>query len=188
MNPCGELIRSECSRSILPSTIILVGALLVIGSADVASQENSDTSAVFSHRRRATITAGLGNTFGWLGAAGEYYLMDGHASAVIGLGYWPFEDYRGIAYAAALRRYIGGRKHRLFVEGSWSGVYKSERYDPSAGTIRTDTHYGPGASVGYQYTAGSGFTFIVGGGAGWEPEFRDISTIITLGVGYTWKT
>lgn len=72
-------------------------------------------------------------------------------------------------------------------EGSWSNLTKSERYDSSSDDIRTDTHYGPGLSIGYQYTAGRGFTLLVGGGAGWEPGSGDIVTIINLGVGYTWR-
>ena len=43
------------------------------------------------------------------------------------------------------------------------------------------------ASGGYQYTAGSGVTVLVAGGAGLDFRYPELVTILNLGVGYTWR-
>ena len=58
---------------------------------------------------------------GWFGAQGERYFLDERLSVFVGLGYTPSLDQgdpTGPTFAAGLRTFTSGAKHRLFVEGS----------------------------------------------------------------------
>src|SRR5689334_22978950 len=58
--------------------------LLLLGSAPaLTGQEATD------RERIATVTAGIGNTMGWLGVQGERYFAHERLSAFLGLGYTP---------------------------------------------------------------------------------------------------
>ena len=144
------------------------------------------TPAASQERRPiATVTGGLGNVLGGFGAAAEFYFAEGRLSAAAGLGYWPAEtlcDKGTLSGAGALRGFIGGPRHRGFLELSYSLVQVS---CPVFGGGELQRYYGPGLSLGYRYTASSGFTFSAGAGGGDGSDGLEI--IILLGLGYTWQ-
>ena len=170
------------------ATISVLGVLLAIGAQPALAQETSVASDEPSHLRRAGVAVGIGNTFGWFGAAGEFYFMDAHASIVVGAGYTPEEiEVGGAAFALAARWYHGNRAHRFFLEGSWSDLSRTTQYNVDFTDFRVTHSYGPGLSGGLQYTAGVGVTLLVAGGAGWDLENSKAIAIMNLGVGYTWR-
>jgi hypothetical protein len=68
--------------------------------------------------RIATVTAGIGNTMGWLGAQAERYLAHERLSAFLGLGYTPSIDQgdpSGPTFALGFRGFTTGVKHRGFL-------------------------------------------------------------------------
>jgi hypothetical protein len=130
------------------------------------------------------LTGGLGNVLGGLGAAVEYHLADSRISASGGLGYWPADCGDGtFSGAGALRGFAGGRRHRAFIELSYSLL------EISCPTFSDETqrHYGPGLSLGYRYTGSGGFTITAAGGIGDVPGDFGTAAIILLGLGYTWR-
>jgi hypothetical protein len=152
--------------------------LLLASAAPISAQET---------RPHFALTGGLGNVLGGLGGGAEYYLAGSRLSAGAGLGYWP--DASGcngtLAGAGALRGFTGGRRHRGFLELSYSLVAVSCILF-SADDI--ERHYGPGLSLGYRYTGSDGFTFTAAGGIGDVPgETFGSEVIILLGLGYTWR-
>jgi hypothetical protein len=132
-----------------------------------------------------TLTGGLGNVLGGLGAGAEYYFAGSRLSVGAGLGYWPEESVCSqgtLAGAGTFRGFIGGR-HRGFLELSYSLLAISCFLDGE--TI--DRHYGPGLSLGYRYIGTDGFTFTAGAGAGQGPDDLGTEVIVLLGLGYTWQ-
>src|SRR5687768_14627344 len=96
-------------------------ASVVIASLSLAApstgQEPHPGAPAFS------LTGGVGNSLGWLGVQGERHLAEGRFSIFAGVGYAPpFDEPPAIsgtiAVAGGGRAFLGGRKHRLFVEGS----------------------------------------------------------------------
>jgi hypothetical protein len=131
-----------------------------------------------------TLTGGLGNVLGGLGAGAEYYFAGGRLSAAAGLGYWPEEslcNHGTISGAGAVRGFIGSR-HRAFLEASYSLLQISCGFDGD----EIDRHYGPGLSLGYRYIGSDGFTFTGGAGIGDVPD-SGMEALILLGLGYTWQ-
>ena len=131
------------------------------------------------------LTGGLGNVLGGLGAAAEYYLAGARLSASGGLGYWPGGSCSEGTFsgAGALRGFAGGRRHRAFLELSYSLLAIS---CPVFGD-ETERHYGPGVSLGYRYTGMDGFTFTAGAGIGDVPGDFGTEALILLALGYTWR-
>jgi hypothetical protein len=144
------------------------------------------TAASAQERRPAvTLTGGLGNTLGGLGAGAEYYLAGSRVSLSAGLGYWPSEnlcDQGTLSGAGAARGFVG-RRHRGFIELSYSLLQITCFL--SGGDI--DRDYGPGVALGYRYTGADGLTFTAAGGVGDVPGQFGTEPIILLSLGYTWR-
>src|SRR6185295_15001746 len=94
---------------------------LILGSPPaLAGQEAANP------QRIATVTAGIGNTMGWLGLQGERYFARERLSAFLGLGYTPGVDpgdASGPAFALGLRGFTTGVKHRGFLALSVSQLF-----------------------------------------------------------------
>lgn len=138
---------------------------------------------------RTGITAGLGNVYGGFGVGLEQYFLRSHISGVVGGGFVPGTsdgNPQTGALAAAVRGYAGGKRHRGFLEASVSLVAVS--WTRVGGQIiHFDRHYGPGLSVGYQYTAVGGFSVLAGLGAGWALGAGRAEPIASFGLGHTWR-
>ena len=140
-------------------------------------------------QRIATVTAGLGNTMGWLGVQGERYFARERLSAFLGLGYSPVIDQgdpSGFAFALGARGFTAGVKHRGFLALSVSQLFVE-----SGSTDDRRRLYGPGVEAGYQFASRGGFTVMLGLGAGYAPGMPDgqsaVASMIELGLGYTWR-
>jgi hypothetical protein len=154
--------------------------------------------------RRFTITAGLGNPMGWLGTQGEAYFAREYLSAFLGLGYTPEFDSnepRGPTFAAGLRAYTAGARHRGYAELSVSQImtvsdgedYVNDEWVAEPG----QRLYGPGLQLGYQYASFGGFTIQTSLGIGYAPTadeadlgfypFESWAPMAALGIGYTWR-
>jgi hypothetical protein len=139
-----------------------------------------------SPRPFIAVTGGLGNVLGGLGAGVEYYLAQSRVSGAVGLGYWPGGSSCSggtFAGAPAMRAFTGGRRHRVFLELSYSLLAVSCPLDSDD----IERHYGPGISLGYRYTGSDGFTFTAGGGLGEVSGDFGTEGIVLLGLGYTWR-
>jgi hypothetical protein len=161
-----------------PSFIAAAIGLFLALSVPASAQEG---------RPNVALTGGLGNVLGGLGLGLEYYLAGSRLSAAAGMGYWP--DGAGcngtLSGAGALRGFTNGRRHRAFLELSYSLVAVSCILFFSE---EIERHYGPGVSLGYRYTGSDGFTFTAGGGVADVPgESYGSELIILLGLGYTWR-
>jgi hypothetical protein len=161
---------------------------LLVGLAGVASAQEAPARP-YPGPRLVSLTAGVGNAMGWLGAQGERYLLDERLSVFVGVGYTPQidpGDPTGPTFAAGLRSFTSGLKHRLFLEASASQlVLETEGAD---GGRRL---YGPGLQGGYQFVSAGGFTLMASIGAGYAlgvPRGEDPwATQVGLGLGYTWR-
>ena len=139
--------------------------------------------------RTFTVTAGVGNAMGWLGAQGERYFGPDRLSAFVGAGYTPSMDQgepSGPTFAAGLRGYTAGFKHRGFLEASVTQIYTEVN-----GLEPGRRLYGPGLTAGYQYAARGGFTLMASLGLGYAPGVDDghskVGGLANLGFGYTWR-
>jgi hypothetical protein len=141
-----------------------------------------------SRERVATVTAGIGNTMGWLGVQGERYFAHERLSAFLGLGYSPVMDQgdpSGPTFAVGFRGFTPGVKHRGFLALSVTQLLVE------GGTDDPGRLYGPGIEAGYQFASRGGFTAMLGAGVGYAPGIPDnqsgVSSMIELGLGYTWR-
>ncbi|HET8837023.1 MAG TPA: hypothetical protein VFN08_20005 [Gemmatimonadales bacterium] len=158
--------------------------LLLLGSAPaLTGQEATD------RERIATVTAGIGNTMGWLGVQGERYFAHERLSAFLGLGYTPsidLGDPSGLSFAVGGRGFTAGVKHRGFLALSLSQLFVE-----NGDTDNRSRLYGPGVEVGYQFASRGGFTAMLGVGAGYAPGMPEgqsaVGSMIELGFGYTWR-
>jgi len=139
-------------------------------------------------QRVATLTAGTGNALGWFGVQGERYWRDRY-SGFIGLGYTPAIelDYpSGATFAAGVRAYAGGYRHRGFLELSLSQLVLERSFGDDKRRL-----YGPGLQAGYQWAASRGFTLMVSLGVGYAPSVREgesqVGPLGGLSFGYTWR-
>ena len=139
--------------------------------------------------RVVTVTAGIGNAMGWFGAQGERYFGPDHLSAFIGVGYTPSLDQyepSGPTFAAGLRGYTAGFKHRGFLEASVGQIFTEVNALEPGRRL-----YGPGIAAGYQYASRGGFTLMTSLGLGYAPGVDDGQTkvggLANLGLGYTWR-
>jgi hypothetical protein len=160
--------------------------LAVLPSASLAQV---DAPRMFPTERLISLTAGIGNSMGWFGAQGERYLADERLSVFVGLGYTPQldpGDPTGPTFAAGLRSFTSGIKHRAFLEGAVSQILVET--EPLGNGSRL---YGPGVQGGYQYVSLGGFTFMASLGLGYALAApRGVSpwgAQIGLGAGYTWR-
>lgn len=156
--------------------------LLLIGPLALMGQETD-------RQRIATVTAGIGNTMGWLGLQGERYFAHERLSAFLGVGYTPSLDQgdaSGATFAAGVRGFTTGVKHRGFFELSVSQLFIEN--GPTSDRRRL---YGPGVEAGYQFASRGGFTAMLGLGVGYAPGVPDgesmFGSMIALGFGYTWR-
>jgi hypothetical protein len=168
--------------------VVLVATSL--GSpVSVTGQEARDSSRI--PLRVATVTAGVGNSMGWFGLQGERYFAIDRASAFLGLGYtFATEDGdpTGLTFAAGLRGYTAGLKHRGFMEASVCQIFIERNFGLDEESSRL---YGPCAQAGYQFASRGGFTAMVSFGVGYAPGVPEgqsgFGGLANLGVGYTWR-
>jgi hypothetical protein len=161
--------------------------LLVSLAGTAAAQEGPGRP--FPSERLVSLTAGVGNSMGWFGMQGERYFLDERLSVFVGLGYTPRLDQgdpTGPTFAAGLRSFTSGLKHRFFVEGSASQLLVE-----TGGVDGGSRLYGPGLQGGYQFVSGGGFTLMASLGAGYAlavPQGVDPwATQVGLSLGYTWR-
>jgi hypothetical protein len=145
----------------------------------------------FPHRpvRVATITAGTGNALGWLGLQGERYWARDRVSTFIGAGYTPEidpGDPSGPTFAAGVRAFTPGYKHRGFLELSVSQLALVT--GPPQERRRL---YGPGLQAGYQFVSAGGFTAMLSLGLGYAADVpegeSEVGGMGGLSLGYTWR-
>jgi hypothetical protein len=166
-------------------TRLLIALLLVSLPLPVAGQAPDSAP---SRQRVATLTAGTGNALGWFGVQGERYWRDRY-SGYIGLGYTPsLDDYpSGPTFAAGVRGYTGGYRHRGFLELSFSQLVLFRGFGDDDGSRL----YGPGLQGGYQLATSGGFTAMVSAGIGYAPTVPEgndeVGWMGGLSVGYTWR-
>jgi hypothetical protein len=164
---------------------LLLTLLLVALPLPLAGQV---TAPAAPRLRVATITAGTGNALGWFGVQGEHYWED-RFSVFTGVGYTPsIDDYpSGPTFAAGMRGYTGGYRHRGFLELSVSQLVLFRGFDGED----PRRLYGPGVQVGYQYAAAGGFTAMVSAGVGYAPTVpegeSEVGFMGGLSFGYTWR-
>ena len=140
-------------------------------------------------KRIVTVTAGTGNALGWLGLQAERYWASDRASAFVGAGYTPeieAGDPSGPTFAAGVRGFTPGYKHRGFLELSVSQLVLV--YGPAEERSRL---YGPGLQAGYQFVSAGGFTLMLSLGLGYAPGVpegaSEVGGIGGLSLGYTWR-
>jgi hypothetical protein len=126
---------------------------------------------------------------GWFGAQGERYLADERLSIFVGLGFTPSLDQgdpTGPTFAAGIRTFTAGTKHRAFVEGSVSQLLVENSVLGDGGRL-----YGPGLQGGYQFVSTGGFTLMASLGVGYALAVRDgidpWAGQVGLSAGYTWR-
>lgn len=141
---------------------------------------------------------------GWVGAQGEGYFAHEHLSAFVGVGYTPgFESDHpsGPTFAAGMRAYTRGARHRGYAELSISQVMivYDEQDFVNGEWVPEPGHrlYGPGLQLGYQYASLAGFTVQASLGAGNAITADDTDLglsplgrwmpMAALGFGYTWR-
>ena len=168
----------------MPKIAALALLLLVAGAPE--SLIGHDAPAP---QRIATLTAGLGNTMGWLGLQGERYFAHERLSAFVGLGYTTSidpGDPSGATFALGFRGFTTGVKHRGFLALCVSQLFVESGFSEDRRRL-----YGPGVEAGYQFASRGGFTFMAGLGLGYAPGMPDgenaVGSMIELGLGYTWR-
>ena len=92
----------------------------------------------------------------------------------------------GPTFAAGLRGYTAGFRHRGFLEASVSQIFtQTHAVEPGRRL------YGPGLAAGYQYAARGGFTLMTSLGLGYAPGveggYTKVGMLANLGLGYTWR-
>jgi hypothetical protein len=139
--------------------------------------------------RVVTVTAGVGNAMGWYGAQAERYFGPDRLSAFVGAGYTLSLDQgepSGPTFAAGLRGYTAGFKHRGFLEASVSQIFTEVNALEPGRRL-----YGPGIAAGYHFVSRGGFTLMTSLGLGYAPGMDDghtkVGGLVNLGLGYTWR-
>jgi hypothetical protein len=158
---------------------------LALASGQVAVAQEAPLK-LYPAERIVSFTAGVGNAMGWFGVQGERYWLDERISIFAGVGYTPSldpGDPAGPAFAAGLRSFTSGLKHRLFLEASASQLVVEAGGD--------GRYYGPGLQGGYQFVSAGGFTLMASVGAGYAlgvPRGAHAwASQVGLGLGYTWR-
>jgi hypothetical protein len=104
---------------------------------------------------------------GWLGVQGERYFSGDRLSAFLGVGYTPSVDPgdpSGVTFAAGLRGFTAGLKHRGFLEASVCQIMTVASFVEEPYRL-----YGPCLQAGYQFASRGGFTAMVSMGLGYAP-------------------
>jgi len=181
-----DLVQQRCPprlETLMRSLIMLAFALVLPAQAE--AQALAETPAA----RLTSVTAGFGNSMGWLGLQGERYLRSDRFSVFGGIGYVPASDpgdSSGAAFAGGIRAFTGGTRHRGFLEFSVSQLTTH-----LACFEECHDHYGPGVQAGYQYVSRRGLTALASVGVGYAPGIPDGETKVGgiggLGLGYTWR-
>ena len=160
--------------------IVLSQAPALVGQEPVASSAKP---------RVVTVLAGTGNDMGWFGLQGEHYFAGDRFSGFLGLGYTPAVvdgDPSGPTFAAGIRGFTAGLKHRGFLEISISQLVTVS--GPPEDQARL---YGPGVQAGYQFVSMGGFSLMLSLGIGYAPGVSNgeskTGAIGGLGFGYTWR-
>ena len=169
---------------------IAVLLLLALSLASAAAAQQSADPFIQPAPRALTVTAGFGNAMGWFGAQGEHYVRAERLGLFAGVGYLPAVDTgdpSGLTFAAGVRAYTKGQKHRAFLEASISQI--AVETAPCYGDCLRA--YGPGAQLGYQFVGSGGFSILASAGVGYAPTIPDgrskVGTLLGLGFGYTWR-
>jgi hypothetical protein len=165
---------------------LVVAAVVVQSLAQTLPGQSGPDWRPFGSRTY-TATAGVGNSLGWFGVQGERYVLDERLSIFAGLGYAP--GLGGGAYrptfAAGIRSFTSGYRHRLFLEASASRLVTTSA-GPAGGR-----YYGPGMQGGYQFVSPGGFTLMASLGAGYAlgvPRGNDPwASQVGVSLGYTWR-
>ena len=139
----------------------------------------------------ASVAAGVGNAFGWVGLRGEVFVVQGRLSVLAGTGVVPIGhgaccNRLPVPVAGSVRYYVGRQQHRVFLDASWSVLHieSADAFaDPYWGPI-TNFSYGPGLSLGYSFMSTTGLTVTVGAGLG--RESYGVTPVAQLGIGWTW--
>ena len=162
-------------------------ALMLSVPASLSGQAASSGTA--QRKRIITVTAGTGNALGWFGLQGERYWARDRLSAFLGAGYTPeidAGDPSGPTFAAGVRGFTPGYKHRGFLELSVSQLVLVS--GPGEEHRRL---YGPGLQAGYQFVSAGGFTFMLSLGLGYAPDVpegeSEVGGMGGLSLGYTWR-
>lgn len=141
---------------------------------------------------KATLLAGLGNDFGWVGTQASAYLGP-RLALFAGLGYTPAVDSgdpSGITWAAGLRGFSRGRRHTGLLEVGLTQLVVETSVTTLAG-VRGRRLYGPSAQLGYQYASPSGLTALVTFGAGYTLSApltgSRFQPALGLGLGYAFR-
>ena len=169
-----------------------VAVLLALALSLPTAAETQQSAAPFIQPapRKLSLTVGLGNAMGWFGAQAERYLRAERVGLFVGLGYLPDLGHGGASgptFAAGVRTYTHGQKHRAFLEASISqiAVELSRCFDEC---VRA---YGPGGQLGYQLVASGGFSFLASAGIGYAPSIPSgsskVQPLLGLGLSYTWR-
>lgn len=166
----------------------LARALLLAATLGAAAPAGAQSAAREVREPLVTVTAGVGNAMGWLGAQAERYFSHGRLSAFAGLGYMPRVDAfdpEGVTLAAGVRGYTAGLKHRGFAEASLCQVgILSDPEHPSR-------FYGPCGQLGYQFASRGGFTALLSVGMGYAvgamAHLNRAQGLLGFGLGYTWR-
>lgn len=153
----------------------------VIGTAVPSKMSAQEPTPDFG-LRQVTLAAGIGNHYGWIGGQVEVHFLQERASIFGGIGYalGPLNEGGSIAFAGGVRGYTKGVRHRAYGSLGVAVVTTEQESGPST-DVRVN--YGPTFTVGYQYTAGSGFTAQIGAGVGIDENGAEF--VLDIGVGYT---
>jgi hypothetical protein len=172
--------------------VLLVTTLLVLMSPIGAFAQQPPAVSSEPGGPTVTVTAGVGNAMGVVGAQAERYVTGGRMSVFGGIGYLPRVDPgdpTGVSGAVGARLYTPGRRHRAFLEASVSELL-SETLVAQGVVLRQSRRIGPGVQVGYQFVSRRGITGLLSVGAG-VPVGAESGTravlMAGLGVGYTWR-
>lgn len=150
-----------------------------------AAAQDRETQATLG----VTLLAGLGNDFGWLGTQVSAPVRPRRA-LFAGVGYTPALDEgdpSGITFAAGLRGFSRGTRHRGLLEIGVTQIVVETSVTPLAG-VRGRRLYGPSAQLGYQYISRGGLTALVTVGVGYTVSSplngSRFQPAIGLGLGY----
>jgi hypothetical protein len=173
------------ARGILSwGVVVALGLSSAPGPAAAQERPDADTGGVAAPEPPApaptwTFSAGIGQTYGGLGAAAEYYLADGRVSLGLGAGRIP----DGAGFGVTGRAFFGPPRTRGWIEGSIS-LLGQETEGGLFGPVTDRRDFiGPGVSGGLRLMPASGLTLTLGGGAGYA-RGRTLP-MIHLGAGWT---
>ena len=168
--------------------VAVVALALLLGlPRPLGGQESPDSARI--PVRIATLAAGVGTAMGWFGLQGERYFARDRFSVFLGAGYTPSIDQgdpSGATFAAGIRGYTAGFKHRGYLEASVSQIFTQSGFAEDPKRL-----YGPGLEAGYQFASRGGLTVMVSAGLGYAPGVPEgesgVGGLIGLGLGYTWR-